>query len=307
MSPEGIWPILCLLSLGLNGYLVLSLRGGNIPPWISRLFSGGKPTVRMKEKILAVMEEGEQKGCIKSSERKLVENVLQFKERTAEDVMIHRRDAVMLGKEESHEDVMYQIIKTGLSRFPVYDQGADDVVGVLTTRKYLLNHVCSPEKTLGELMYPAYFVPKTVGAEQLLRDMQSRKMHMAIVVDEYGGVDGLVTLEDLLEEIVGNIYDEFDPLAQVEILPIAENLWRVSGSADLEDVSAVIGFTIPEDADFDTVSGLIYDELDMIPEKGSFPKIEAYGLVIQVEQIVDRRITWVTISMASPQIETSSA
>ncbi len=299
MAAEDIWLLLCLLSLGLNVFLAYCLYRGKLPLWMYDRLGLKRPVVKTVDKMLEIMEEGEQKGCIKSTERKLVENVFQFKEKTAEDVMIHRRDVVMLGKNESHDDVMYQIIKTGRSRFPVYDQDADDVVGILTTRKYMLNRICSPEKWIEDLLYPAYFVPRTVGAERLLRDMQSRNTHMAIVVDEYGGVDGIVTLEDLLEEIVGNIYDEFDPLAQDSVIPIAENLWRVAGMANLKEVGAEIGFDLPwGDIDFDTVSGLIYDELDMIPENGSFPKIEAYGLCIQVEHIMERRIMWVTISLA---------
>ncbi len=267
--------------------------------WQGRGYLSPKGTVvRTKDKVQAAMEEGEKKGCIQSSERKLVENIFEFKELTAEDVMIHRRDVVMVQKEECHETIVSMIMQRGISRFPVYDRGSDDVVGILATRKYLLNQVNHGGKTIEQLMYPAYFVPATIGAERLLREMQQRKMQLAIVVDEYGGVNGIVTLEDLLEEIVGNIYDEFDPLVQQEIIPVEENLWRVAGGANLKEVMEVLELPFPqEELDFDTVGGLIFDCVDILPEDGFFPKIDAYGMTIQVEHIVNQRIIWVSITL----------
>lgn len=302
MPSDPFWLYLCLLSFAINILLVLSYA------WRKKIlqFFGKAGPVRTKDKMSQIMDEGERKGCIKSSERKLVENIFEFKERTAADVMIHRRDVVMISKEETHEEIMHLILKTGLSRFPVYDSNADDVLGILAVRKYLLNSMSVSKRNIEEIIYPAYFVPTTVGAEQLLRDMQSRKTHIAIVVDEYGGVDGIVTLEDLLEEIVGNIYDEFDPLAQQQIIQISENLWRVAGGTELEEVAQTVGITLPElDLDFDTVGGLIFDQLDIIPEDGVIPKIEAFGMGIQVEKMMDRRIQWVTLSLL-PEASTQS-
>lgn len=296
MPSEQIWGLLCFVSVCINLFFLVN-------PKVKEILKS-KNKVYMKDKIKTVMEEGETKGCITSSQRKLVENVLDFKERLAEDVMIHRRDVTMLAVDASHDTIMKAIYDTGLSRFPVYDHNADDVIGILATRKYLLNHVSYPKKSLEDIIYPAYFVPKTVGAESLLRDMQNRKTHISIVVDEYGGVDGIVTLEDLLEEIVGNIYDEFDPLAQQEIIQISEHLWRVAGGADLDEVADALGFPLPEeDLDFDTIGGLIFNELDIIPEDGNVPKIEALGLEIQVESMLGRRVQWVTILFRPPVVQ----
>lgn len=289
MPSEHIWQILCFISWGLTGYFLFL----NYSPLLQK-----KKQVFMKDKIKHVMEEGEAKGCIKSSERILVENVLEFKEQLAEDTMIHRRDVTMIALDEPHESIIHKISSTGLSRYPVYDHNADDVVGILATRKYLLNHVTGSKKTMRELIYPAYFVPKTVGAEALLRDMQSRKTHLSIVVDEYGGVDGIVTLEDLIEEIVGNIYDEFDPLAKQQIIFLEENLWQVAGSAHLHEVAEAIGFPLPEeDLDFDTIGGLVFDQLDIIPQDGNLPTIETLGLQIKVESMIGRRIAWVHLRL----------
>ena len=165
--------------------------------------------------------------------------------------MIHRTDMVTLSLDDDEETILSAIRESGLSRFPVYQGNVDDIVGILSTRQYLLNfHVERPQE-LRALLRPAYFVPETVRADVLFRDMQSKKIHMAVVVDEYGGTSGLVTLEDLLEELVGNIYDEFDPQAEQEIIQLEENLWRVSGSADLEELAEAMDFQLPEDEDRD--------------------------------------------------------
>ncbi|MFI3249728.1 MAG: hemolysin family protein [Eubacteriales bacterium] len=294
MPSDPIWFLLLVASAGLN--IALFLR----KPLTNRL---SKPKGEMmEEKILAMVEEGEEEGSIKASEKELIENILEFNDLTAEDVMIHRRDVIMIGQKEDHEKVMEMIATSGLSRFPVYNTDADDIVGVLSTREYLLNYHAPEKKTIEELMRPAFFVPQRVAAEKLLRDMQSKKNHFAIVVDEYGGVGGIVTLEDLLEEIVGNIYDEFDPQAQLEIIPLEENLWRVSGGTDLEELAEVLGLTLPdEELDFDTVGGLVFDQLAMIPEDGSHPVVDGLGLHIQVEEMQERRILWVLISRLDPR------
>lgn len=124
-----------------------------------------------------------------------------------------------------------------------------------------------------DLLRPAYFVPETVPTDVLFRDMQGKKTHMALVVDEYGGTSGLVTMEDLLEELVGKIYDEFDPQEEQDIIRLEDNKWRVSGSADLEELAQAIGIELPEeeDRDYDTLGGLVFSQLSVIPEDGSPP------------------------------------
>nr|WP_305147908.1 hemolysin family protein [Clostridium sp. DFI.5.61] len=216
--------------------------------------------------------------------------------------MIHRTDMVTLSLDDDEETILSAIRESGLSRFPVYQGNVDDIVGILSTRQYLLNfHVERPQE-LRALLRPAYFVPETVRADVLFRDMQSKKIHMAVVVDEYGGTSGLVTLEDLLEELVGNIYDEFDPQAEQEIIQLEENLWRVSGSADLEELAEAMDFQLPEDEDrdYDTLGGLVFAQLAVIPEDGSRPVVEALGLRIRVEELCDRRVEWALVEKQAP-------
>ncbi|MBO5339424.1 MAG: HlyC/CorC family transporter [Oscillospiraceae bacterium] len=248
---------------------------------------------------MAMVEEGEESGAIESSEKELIENIFEFNNNTAEDVMVHRTDMVMLSMQDSQEQIVTTIRESGLSRFPVYEENADDVVGILSTREYLLNARLEQPKPLEQLLRPAYFVPETVRADVLFRDMQNKKIHMALVVDEYGGTSGLVTMEDLLEEIVGNIYDEFDPQDEQDIIRLEDNLWRVSGTADLEDLAAAMGLELDEDEedqrDYDTVGGLVFAQMSVIPEDGSCPVVEALGLRVRVEKLTDRRVEWALV------------
>lgn len=139
-------------------------------------------------------------------------------------------------------------------------------------------------------MCPVYCVPETVHTDVPFREMQRRKVHIAVVVDEYGGMSGIVTMEDLLEEIVGNIYDEFDPQDEQEIMTVRENLWRISGATEIEKVEEALGVDLPED-EYDTLGGLIYSRLNTIPEDGSHPVIEAYGLHIRAKKRVRHKKT----------------
>ncbi|MCI8869459.1 MAG: HlyC/CorC family transporter [Lawsonibacter sp.] len=253
---------------------------------------------------MALVEEGEESGAIESNEKELIENIFEFNNMTAEDVMIHRTDMVTLSLSDSDETILDTIRESGLSRFPVCQNDADDVVGTLATREYLLNARLPQPQPLEQLLRPAYFVPETVRADVLFRDMQSKKIHMALVVDEYGGTSGLVTLEDLLEEIVGNIYDEFDPQDEQDIIRLEENLWRVSGSADLEELAEATGVELPEEPlDCDTVGGLVFAQLSVIPRDGSRPVVEALGLRIRVEELCERRVEWALVEKLEPPAE----
>lgn len=159
-----------------------------------------------------------------------------------------------------------------MSRFPVYDNDIDDIIGVLNTRDFLLNAQLDEPKPLRELLRPAYLVPETVPADTLFSNMQKQKKHLAIVVDEYGGMSGIVTMEDLLEEIVGNIYDEFDPSEDAEIEKLGDNLWRVTGTVDLETLAEALEVDLPLDEEYDTLGGMVFSSFDSIPEDGARPK-----------------------------------
>lgn len=292
MSGDQIWPILFFVSLA--GNLVLLYRP------VLRLLNRNKTV--SEDNIMAMVEEGEESGAIQSNEKELIENVFEFDTMTAKDVMVHRTDMVTIALDEDEETILDTIRQSGLSRFPVYQEDVDDIIGILSTREYLLNFRLPDPKPMKDLLRPAYFVPETVPADVLFRDMQGKKTHMALVVDEYGGTSGLVTLEDLLEELVGNIYDEFDPQEEQDIIRLEDNKWRVSGSADLEELAEAMDLELPEDEerDYDTLGGLVFSQLSVIPEDGSRPVVETMGLRIRVEELCDRRVEWALVEKLSP-------
>ena len=249
-----------------------------------------------EDEILMMVDIGEETGAIETSEKELIENIFEFNNNTAEDVMVHRTDMVMVWVEDPAEEILKIIEESGLSRFPVYNEDADDIVGILSTRDYLFNTHRKQPKSFRDLLRPAYFVPESVRTDVLFRDMQSKKVHMAIVVDEYGGTSGLVTMEDLLEEIVGNIYDEFDPQDEQDITRLEDNLWRVAGSAELELLAEELDVDLPEEEEYDTLGGLVFSQLSVIPEDGSQVEVDVCGLHVKVEELSDRRVEWALVS-----------
>ena len=249
-----------------------------------------------EDEIRMMVDLGEERGAMQSNEKELIDNIFEFNNTTAEDVMVHRTDMVMIWVGDTPEEILRTIRDSGISRFPVYDEDADDIVGILNTRDYLLNAQLPKPKPLRELLRSAYFVPESVRTDVLFRDMQSKKVHLAIVVDEYGGTSGLVTMEDLLEEIVGNIYDEFDPQEEKDIEQVDQNLWRISGSCDLEQVSGVLGMEFPEEVESDTLGGLVFAQLSAIPQDGSQVEVDTCGLHIKVLELTDRRVEWALVS-----------
>ena len=294
MDDGHLWLVLFGISFCINGVLLLRR------PILNLLHREDKVS---EDNIMAMVEEGEESGAIQSNEKELIENVFQFDNMTAKDVMVHRTDMVTLPADAEESAILDAIRQSGLSRFPVYGEDADDILGVLSIRDYLLNFHQPDPLPLKELLRPAYFVPETVAADVLFRDMQGKKTHLALVVDEYGGTSGLVTLEDLLEELVGNIYDEFDPQEELSIIQLDEGRWRVSGSAELEELAEAMGFAIPEDTDCDTLGGLVFSQLSVIPEDGSRPLVEALGLRIQVEELCERRVEWALVEKLPPETE----
>ena len=276
-----------------------------------------------EEEILAMVDIGEESGAIEQSEHEMITNVLEFTDMTAADCMTHRTDVTALWVDDDEETILNTIKETGRSRFPVYEEDIDDVIGVLFARDFLINVHSRHPKPIRALLREPYFVPKTVKTDVLLKNMQRAKTHIAIVLDEFGGVSGLVTMEDLLEEIVGNIYDEFDPQEQAEVTALGENVWQVTGSAELEAPAEEMQVTLPEDEDYDTIGGLIFSKFTVIPDDGATPDVEIWCTVdgekpkadeesdedmlcdllhIRVNEILDRRVEKATITLLRSQV-----
>lgn len=272
-------PIVWLLSVSTNG--VLRLIG--IDP-------NAEEEEVTEEEIRMMVDMGGETGAIEEAEKEMIENIFEFNNLSAEDVMTHRTDVFSIWVGDDHDTILKTIRESGLSRFPVYNEDMDDIVGVLSSRSFLLNAASDAPRPIRDLIREAYFVPETVQADALFRDMQKKRIHMAIVVDEYGGMSGIVTMEDLLEEIVGNIYDETDHKVEAEIQLVEDRTWRVSGTASLEDVAEALDIDLPLEEEYDTLGGLIFSQFTTIPQDGSTPEVTAHGLHIQVEKIEDHRV-----------------
>lgn len=254
-----------------------------------------------EEDIRMMADIGEEKGAITETEGEMIDNIFEFNNHTAFDVMTHRTDVVALPDDATDEEILRVIRESGLSRIPVYEKTIDDVIGILRTREYLLYRSMDEFKPLRSILHTPNFVPETVRTDVLFRSMQQKKNHIAIVVDEYGGVSGLVTMEDLLEEIVGNIYDEYDPQVEQSVSKISDNLWRVSGICELSTLSEALDTPLPLDEDYDTLSGLVFSQLSSIPQDGSHPELDVAGLHIYVEEISDHRVEWAQVSKIYPE------
>lgn len=258
-----------------------------------------------EDDIRMMVDIGGESGAIEETEKEMIENIFEFNNSTAEEVMTHRTDVTSIWADDTPDDILRTIRDSGLSRFPVYNENIDDIIGILNTRDFLLNAQSDQPKPLRSLLREPYFVPETVQADQLFRNMQTKKIHMAIVVDEYGGMSGIITMEDLLEEIVGNIYDEFDKQTEAEIVRAGENTWRISGSASLKDLNDVLSLNLPEDEDYDTLGGLIFSQFTTIPQDGSTPELDCFGVHIRVERLEDHRVESALVTKLTPENEES--
>ena len=277
-------PVVALLSLSTNGVLRLL-----------RMKTDTEEEQVTEDEIRMMIDQGNENGTIDAEEKELLHNVFDFSDQVVGDVMTRAADVVLLWEDETPEKVLETIRTSGLSRFPVCGEDTNDIVGVLYARDLLLDVAGQGHKSVQELMRSAYLVPESLDAGDLLQDMQRKKIHLAVVMDEYGSFAGVITVEDLLEEIVGNIYDEYDPAEPPELEQLSDNLWRVSGSLNVEDLGEALDMEIPEDDDYDTVGGMVLSCLRTIPEDGSRPLVHVNGLDIQVEKVEDHRIQSVLI------------
>ena len=258
-----------------------------------------------EDEIMVMVESGEESGTIESEQKEMIENIFDFSTATAAELMTNRTDITAIEVNSSEEEILCVIKESGYSRIPVYEEDMDTIVGILSVRSYLLSLGEEQTPSLRDICYPPYFAPSFIRADKLLADLKLNKVHMAIVLDEYGGTAGLVTMEDLLEEIVGNIYDETDdPEAEESFIEkLDENLYRMPGTLEVSLIEKELEITLPEDKSYDTVGGMVYSALTVIPDDGSTPIVDVDGLHIEVEKIEERRIEWVKVSIIPKEEE----
>ena len=252
-----------------------------------------------EEQILRQVEYGEEHGSIETDEKEMIENVFELNDLTAADVMVHRKDVVALPAEASWEEIRDTIRRAGVSRIPIYRGSVDTIEGVLNARDFLLRSVDSRSFAIAALLRKPMFVPETVKADVLLKRMQKRKQSIAIVVDDYGGTSGIVTIEDLVEQIVGDLYDEYDgPDDVVEIKDLGEGKWLVPGESSIDDVNEALGTEL-EEGEFSTLAGWIVERLASVPAQGADVDVPELGLSMKVVKMEGRRIDTVLVRKAA--------
>jgi len=225
---------------------------------------------QIEKDILSVVEDGEKEGVVDTQERKMIESVIEFRDARAGQVMTPRPQIIGIELGASLEEVKITLEESGHSRLPVYDGTLDHIVGVLYARDLLRHLGIPPDKfDLRSVMRPAIFVPETKPLRDLLRDFRIQKVHIAIVLDEYGGTAGLVTIEDILEELVGEISDEHPPHETPMIKKVGENAFEVDAALDIDQTNRTIGLSLPEDAGYETLGGFVSVMLGRIPQKGT--------------------------------------
>ena len=248
-----------------------------------------------EEELLAFAEEAAASDAINEDERHLIEQVIEFGDTVTHEVMIPRPDIIAVNEHASIEEAIDLVIGKGFSRLPVFLDNIDDIVGIVYSKE-LMRALRDGDKsqTVNQIMRHPIFVPESKKISQLLREMQTEKSHIAIVIDEYGGTAGLVTLEDLIEEVVGEIVDEFD-VEPPMIERLSNGNLRVNGRANLDDLDAILDIDLPE-GDWSTVGGLIFNTLGHVPQIGE--TVELNGHHFLVERIQGRRIARVLFTPA---------
>ncbi len=255
--------------------------------WLNPEEGGEHVRLITEDEIMTMVDAGEEGGVIESDEKEMIYSIFRFGDTLVREIMVPRIDIVALEINTSLQRALDIIIEEGHSRIPVYRGSIDHIEGLLYAKDLLALWRDGEAKPLRELLRPAYFVPETKRAANLLTELQGRRVHMAIVVDEYGGTAGLVTIEDLVEEIVGEIRDEYDAKEEEFIKPLGDGEFVVDARISLDDLSQVVGATISSD-DADTLGGLIFSELGRVPSAGD--TIRRNGLEIEVLDVLGRRI-----------------
>jgi putative hemolysin len=257
-----------------------------------------------EEEIMTLVDVGEKAGAIEDEEKEMIYSVLQFGETLVREIMIPRPDISAVAVSVPLTTALREIIESGHSRIPVYEDTIDDIKGILYAKDLLLlwqrDMKDTPDQpSVRSLMRPAFFVPETKRADMLFREMQQKKMHIAVIVDEYGGTAGLVTIEDLIEEIVGDIQDEFDTDEEADYVQLGENAYLVDGGMNLDDLNELLDVELPTDEN-DSIGGYIYSALGRVPDVGEILTLDSQLLQITVEAVENRRIRKVRIEKIEP-------
>ncbi len=247
-----------------------------------------------EEEIRMMVDVGEERGTIQRSEKDMINNIFEFDDMVVSEIMTHRTEITGIPCDAGFSEALQVIQKEHYSRIPVYDESIDDIVGILHVKDLVIVFEDNPKEfKVQDIMREPYFVPVSKRTNELFKELKLTKTHMAVVIDEYGGTAGIITLEDLIEEIVGNISDEYDD-EEKEIEKLDESTYIIDGSAELEEVEEVLGTELKIDR-YETMSGFIIGQLGRIPKKDENPVIEYKNLVFKVMEVEEKRISRVKV------------
>ena len=260
---------------------------------VSKLFgiSGTDEETVTEEEIRMMVDVGEEKGSIKEEERELINNVFEFNDKVVSEIMIHRKDIYAIDINSDIDNILKELDEYKYSRIPVYEENIDNIVGMLFIKDLLANVNKKEKVKIAKIIRESYFVSENKPIDELFRDLQKNKHQLAIVLDEYGGTAGLVTMEDIIEELVGNIFDEYDE-EEKEFEKIDDNTFLISGSVSIHDLRKILGVEIPE-GEYDTLSGYLIELLGRIPLDDEKPVIETKRVTYKIEDYEEKRILWV--------------
>ena len=268
-----------------------------------RIFGKGRWTAGedlTEQEIMSMVNEGHENGVLQESEAEMINNIFTLDQKEAKDIMTHRKQIMALDGTCSLQEVLAEIRDMGYSRYPVYLDDVDNIIGIIHI-KDILNQMLDQTNMeqqltkINDLIRPASFIPETRNIDVLFKNMQSQKIHMVIVVDEYGQTSGLVTMEDILEEIVGNIFDEHDA-EEEQIVEEADGSYVIDGMTDFDDVCELLEIHGEKLEDFDTLSGFLISRINKIPVNGEHYQVSAYGYRFDVLLVEHRVIRTVRVT-----------
>jgi CBS domain containing-hemolysin-like protein len=302
------WPVWRTL-----GTLASPLRAGaRLLDAVLHRLAGREPSTpdveTIGEEIRTIVTEGHREGLLEEEAREMIEGVIELRDADVSQIMTPRTEMHMLQVDRPWDETVADIIQMGHTRLPVFESSRDDILGVLYVKDLipeLAKADPSKRRSLRELVRKAIFVPETKAVDDLLGMFQQERTHIALVLDEYGGVTGLVTIEDVLEEIVGEIVDEYDEEVEDDIRDIAEGACEALGRTHVDEINARLGLELPEDGDYDTIAGFVFSELGRVPAQGE--EVLYNGVVrVTVLEVSERRIERVLVErLEAPAAETA--
>ena len=269
---------------------------------VSKIFGVGEQEEEIvtEEEIKMMVDQGEEKGSIEENEKELINNVFEFNDIVASEIMTHRTDMYAIEIEQDLYEILDEIDEYKYSRIPVYRDSIDNIEGILFLKDILKSVSMRKKIKIADNIREAYFVPETKPIDEIFKELQANKMQMAIVVDEYGGTAGVLTMEDILEELVGNIFDEYDDI-EFEYKKLDENTYLIDGSISLYELKKILNVELPE-GDYETLSGYLIEKLGRLPEEGEYPVIEDEKLTYKIQEYEDKRIRWVKVCKNKQEI-----